>query len=689
MEKPPLLISKFDKNLISLLIRESFGAKFPDITQKKQIQYLFNYLQNLKAETVVCETSYTDKDYLADYQEYYVRCFHNYSNKCARLHFFSKPFNYSELISDVEKGEVDNYKESYLGFSVIKPLPVTFLGRTCLKHYDETDDATDDAKRKYISRPYKAHLLGIDLTVNSIAYQEQDKVVSACATTALWSLMHATIHLPISDIPSPSEITLNAISNYTSNINGFPNKGLSDSEVIKTLEFSKLKMHEFKVDSKDGITIPDLNTHIKNHVDSNIPIFAGVSVYRRCTKDKIYKFQGDHAISVLGYKESDGKLCTLYVHDDRVGPYARAIKKSSQVEIKEEDTKTTKFIDDYYSIKVKGDNATETEIFILKTLKTATYYKIRIPYNLILSACKDLQTFINDTLIKYVNSPSKLQFTIELLDSNKAKHKYLYEDNITNKSTLLIMNWPRYIWKCSFKIDDSQLFYLIYDTTDIPLGNGLIHFIEKNSKSTKIILDMLKTVYDSTPKESRDSSKIELSFFYSTLRKIFSEEDDSFEANLEKLFGPLNPPTNIKPEEIYEEDITKNFGVDEYILGTEGEPLSSFFNEKVSVAIWVITDNGTIMIGPDKGHPTLVKAKPARVAGEIHLLDDGSYRIDDKSRRYSSQQTKEKNIYLRNALEKFRGVFNKETINLAFYKYPNWEIDEETYIAPIKGQNKQ
>ena len=46
-----------------------------------------------------------------------------------------------------------------------------------------------------LDREYKVSLFGIDLAINTIAFQEQDRVVSACATSALWSMYHAHIEV--------------------------------------------------------------------------------------------------------------------------------------------------------------------------------------------------------------------------------------------------------------------------------------------------------------------------------------------------------------------------------------------------------------------------------------------------------------------------------------------------------------
>ena len=302
----PFFVSKFNKKSISLLIRECFGAQFPDISQKRQVQYLINYLNKLDAQTILCETNYIDRDYLNDHQKYYITCFNNYSTKCARLHFFSAEFSHDDILEWIEKNsttEISNLKCNYLGFSVIKPLPVTFLGRTCLKHYKSND------QRYYLEKIYTANLFGLDFEVKSIAFQEQDKVVAACATTALWSLMHATKHLYYKNVPSPSEITLNAIGSEPFNINGFPNEGLSDEQVLKALESFKLKQHDLNINTEKNLSLEDINQYIQDHLDSEIPILAGVSVFAK--KSETYAHQGNHAITILGYSLDKTKLKSL------------------------------------------------------------------------------------------------------------------------------------------------------------------------------------------------------------------------------------------------------------------------------------------------------------------------------------------------------------------------------------------
>jgi len=175
----PYLVSQFSKPTLSNLVKECFGSDFPDVFNKPQVNVLFHYLKDLKAESVLLEREYQDKDYLEDFSRYYVKCFQNSGYKCARLHFFDTELDHTKLDHILMCGNKDPgygaLQKSYLGFIVIKPLPKTFIGKTCLKLYPELGN--NSLGCKLLSRRYNINLFGIDLYVNSIAFQEQDKVV--------------------------------------------------------------------------------------------------------------------------------------------------------------------------------------------------------------------------------------------------------------------------------------------------------------------------------------------------------------------------------------------------------------------------------------------------------------------------------------------------------------------------------
>jgi len=126
-------------------------------------------------------------------------------NPAARLHFFRQAFDEAAFIAilalDTEPLTPEWLQVAYIGFVVVKPLPFTAIGRTCLSTFPV------DGQRLYpITRSYDVDLFGLHITVESLVYQEQDSVAAACATSALWSAFNATGKRFQHHIPSPVEI---------------------------------------------------------------------------------------------------------------------------------------------------------------------------------------------------------------------------------------------------------------------------------------------------------------------------------------------------------------------------------------------------------------------------------------------------------------------------------------------------
>ena len=109
------------------------------VDSKTHLTYFDEYFGKLKAKTIVVETLYTDGDFLDDYAAYYVRCLGKYRSRCVRLHFFQAAFDNNKLQSAAKRRSRSLneriLQKAYLGFIVVKPLPETIVGRTCLKTY--------------------------------------------------------------------------------------------------------------------------------------------------------------------------------------------------------------------------------------------------------------------------------------------------------------------------------------------------------------------------------------------------------------------------------------------------------------------------------------------------------------------------------------------------------------------------
>jgi hypothetical protein len=232
------------------------------------VKYLHGYLMEYcreeayQARTIVVEQNYIDRDFMREYTGYHASTFQEVEKKTTRLHFFSHSFDFKtfeQILAspqELESKSDNNLLESnYLGFIVIRPMRTGFIGRSCLRHYPkdkqnrriglETSAETAAAvrqKRFYtVLRNYESNLYGLKLSVDSIAFQEQDSVVGLCASSAIYALLHGVKRLFDTPILCGLEITRMATkyaapANVTATtVRALPNTGLTLAQIFQTL----------------------------------------------------------------------------------------------------------------------------------------------------------------------------------------------------------------------------------------------------------------------------------------------------------------------------------------------------------------------------------------------------------------------------------------------------------------------
>lgn len=206
--------------------------------------YLRCYLADLKAEAVLEEPYYFDRDYLAEFSAFYAISSRGYSNACRRLHFFS--CSTTELRAlflralSGDPGGRDLLQKQYLGFSVLRPISATPFGRTVLRWYPETNRATPRVTEP--AREYAAHIAGVRLSVTGLAWQQQDCGVGACATVALWTMFQASASDDQHAIPTTVEITRKANARWPLGRRVFPAAdGLSIYQVCEAIRGQQLQ----------------------------------------------------------------------------------------------------------------------------------------------------------------------------------------------------------------------------------------------------------------------------------------------------------------------------------------------------------------------------------------------------------------------------------------------------------------
>lgn len=240
------------------------------LEDKLHLVYFEEYFAALKAKTIVVETEYIDRDFLEDYAGYYVRCFTKYRRKCRRLHFFNLAFSEKDFEAVLSGSPTqitpDILDDAYLGFVVVKPLPQTIIGRTCLKTY------ADDGRRHYSStQVFTANLFGIQLKIQTLPFQEQDSVVAACATSALWSVFHASGSLMQHNIPSPVEITRKATSLLPLETRSLPNRGLTPAQMAYAIR--GVGLEPFLVDATN---LSALKRTAHAYLRGGLPLLLGI-----------------------------------------------------------------------------------------------------------------------------------------------------------------------------------------------------------------------------------------------------------------------------------------------------------------------------------------------------------------------------------------------------------------------------
>jgi hypothetical protein len=319
------------------IVVSGFGSKIDPLSKIQevpQLRYLKCYLEGLDVRTVVEEPNYFDRDYLAEFASFYSTSVLGYPNVCRRLHFFSTKFTKREFVKAVsgETKSVERLKQSYLGFTVIRPIQDAPFGRTVLKWYPEKSSLTPRIK---CERNYKTHIAGIEFEVRGLAWQQQDSGVGACATVALWSLLQSSALDDYHAIPTTSEITKFAHKKSDSGARVFPSKSLKINqlcEAIKELNLSPIIVAGQNSDASFG---PErFVSSCASIIRSGYPLIVTGAVGKE-----------GHAICVVGFRErtgsarpgqinlQDGNVSVLYIHDDNLGPNVRFRMVVEQVEL--------------------------------------------------------------------------------------------------------------------------------------------------------------------------------------------------------------------------------------------------------------------------------------------------------------------------------------------------------------------
>jgi hypothetical protein len=320
-------------SVFDTLYPEPPGLKLTaDLWPPQQAEYLRVYLKEIGCQTAVCEHHYIDRVYMHDDAVFYVRSFRSYPNFTKRVHFFTSRFGLAEwkekilLAAHGQRAEVTaQLQAAYRGFSVIRPLPGCPVGRTVLPAV--ATGAPRGAQSEFRAvRRHNVHLAGLALTIQGAPFQQQDQGVSACATTALWSALDSVAVIEELSVASPANIAEAATRYPLQEGRPFPTEGLTIRQICEATRAAGLSPIVIK-----GQNPADYSLQISCYAVSGFaPVLAlestkeGVQNHAVCAVGARHETIKPQTDPSLKFREASTALSGVYIHDDRLGPYAFA-----------------------------------------------------------------------------------------------------------------------------------------------------------------------------------------------------------------------------------------------------------------------------------------------------------------------------------------------------------------------------
>jgi hypothetical protein len=474
----------------------------------QQLHYLEDYLRDHESpcRTVVIERHYIDRDYMEDHSVFYSRNLYPYPNWCQRAHFFSIEQDVvkqklKELVqlprSQGLKEAKEAYKrfsdEAYLGFAVIKPLFGCPVGRTVLKQYGP--DAGKGLRREFqCTRQYSAHLGGVELTVRGLAFQQQDIGVSACATTALWTSLQKVRDVEELGAATPAQITRLA-SQYTLPFGrSMPSEGLSVDQMCQAVQSLGISPNLLR--ATDYVTA---RGYLHSASKSG---FAQVLILENASNP-----DEAHAVTVAGMKvgkpisslvpdelaDRASELKSLYVHDDRTGPYLRAdlVRRSA----------TKLLLDIGYGF---GKNRL-SEKWALTHILIPMHGKIRLSFDELRLVATDHIAQTIESLRIYATGKQivdrLLVFETLILRSHAYIEQLLVSGALTPtaiEKTLTTLTWSRYVGVIRLTANYFGSLDVLIDTTSTPRNINCLGIVATQALTdySRFLVEQLGEVFD-------------------------------------------------------------------------------------------------------------------------------------------------------------------------------------------------
>lgn len=525
-------------NLAQRLYSRKYRLSPDNVPSDPHIIFLMEHLgpTGLQASYILTEPKYISRDYLDGFASYYSRSFRAPDPDCQRIHFFHStkaPDLFRESLTrailHTDEPSDQFWREDYLGFIVVKPLAVCNIGYTVLKHYNHNPNRAPHnlARHMWATKEYVCHIFGRKVSIDSLAFQEQDTNLAACASVAVWTaLQMADLDQPMLR-KSPGQITRDAGPTAYGGNRLVPNEGLTVEQVCTAITANGLmtEVREFSADGRKKFDMSRLRRLVDAYSGLKIPIILALEV-----PDK-----GDyygHAIAIAGHElqekplvdppVADGPrpmvhradaISKFYAHDDGWGCFSRIVIEKNDRGLRSAWNRNP----------VDKDKLCKPISLIIPVPP-----KVRIPYEdikaLVYFPDSLLKAFFDEKGRKTaVSWDIKLEYS-ETLKRHLAQLPYWSSDSYAPlKMAILQTNMPRYIWVATCYWNNVETISIVFDATEMKSGMLGLHLIFHGYEEQQFVGEKIPTVTDEKIRAWRIRKSADLDYWLHFMDKHWQE----------------------------------------------------------------------------------------------------------------------------------------------------------------------
>jgi hypothetical protein len=237
---------------------------------EKPTERLLESLESAGCTTFVTEEEYVDLDYKSGFSRFYYMHHSDTKRRCRRIHYFSDTVSHDDLYLMSDK-----VKATYLGYSVIRPLPEHVTGRSVLdkKVLQKMFPGRYINEERFLpcAASHRVSIAGNQIKFLGVPWMQQDRLVAACASAAIWTANWHMCHMYPADFSryTTTEITDFAVRFSLATGRSMPTDGLALEQMI-----SALKAMGYEPFLRNSGTAVDCRRNVYHYVESGIPVIA-------------------------------------------------------------------------------------------------------------------------------------------------------------------------------------------------------------------------------------------------------------------------------------------------------------------------------------------------------------------------------------------------------------------------------